>query len=652
MTCWQAQQAYFSWLLRNDPLAFVILDPVVTVHPDQVFFEVFSKDEGAYAKLGIDRDAFDLDAELACGTTNIDFSQALFDGIQQMRSYRETRLSHRPGGGEAGHRHRRRGAGKAASACPTRGCAASCRCSRRPPCRATPSRSQPIDLYNLLRHLRLHGDRKGQRRGLRIELVPGERPRLVLEPWETVLRDDGRAVQGTTAARGARLGPPAAAAAAATAAVRRTGRCPRAGQRPAELLGAAGRRRDAHPRPDRLHRRQLVAGRQLRPAAAAQDPRRTRRSKPSFDHLQKVWFATGPDLAKATGLKGAALTEALQAGCQQGKLMYDLAADVYRLRPLTEAPLDLVRLEYRNQRERVAHDLLVRRGAVQIVTENRIPGTGLELTGKVAVAEDRREYRPQMLLADEGQVSRRRNAPAPPSASRASRPGRASTWSRCGWPTPSRRRSGLRAPTRGRRVPSRRGPTAGATRPARTWSRCRWSGSGSRCAGAGPASRCGCRRCVQHRGRGAGGLLRPDRRAGRAAASSTQRRADYMTRARGPRRPLADHRPGRRRQRLRPRPADRARLPRRPPRNRRDVRPRAGGLQEVLKAEAEERQKLRREAWQAYRKPTTSSTSARASSGTTRPAPTSGTCRTPRSAPPRTSCRRSTRRSNWPRLWA
>ena len=45
----------------------------------------------------------------------------------------------------------------------------------------------PIDLYNLLRHLRLHGDRKGRRRGLRLELVPGEAPRLVLEPWEMVL---------------------------------------------------------------------------------------------------------------------------------------------------------------------------------------------------------------------------------------------------------------------------------------------------------------------------------------------------------------------------------------------------------------------------------------------------------------------------------
>jgi hypothetical protein len=78
---WQAQQAYFGWLLRNDPLAFCILDPVITVHPDRVLFEVFGKDESTYACLAFDRSAFDPEARPACGTTNIDFSQALFDGV-------------------------------------------------------------------------------------------------------------------------------------------------------------------------------------------------------------------------------------------------------------------------------------------------------------------------------------------------------------------------------------------------------------------------------------------------------------------------------------------------------------------------------------------------------------------------------------------
>jgi hypothetical protein len=87
-------------------------------------------------------------------------------------------------------------------------------------------------------------------------------------------------------------------------------------------------------------------------------------------------------------------------------LMYDLAQGVFRLRPIVETPLDLLRLQYRNQREKIAHDLLVRRNVVQIVSQNRIAGTGLELVGKVSVTEDRRDYRPQMLLGDEGQVSK------------------------------------------------------------------------------------------------------------------------------------------------------------------------------------------------------------------------------------------------------
>ena len=93
LNAWQAQQAYFDWLMRNDPLAFLILDPVISVHPDKVFFEVFSKDEGTYANLSIAMDALDLQSDPVCGTTNIDFSDRLFQSIQQFRSYRETRLT-------------------------------------------------------------------------------------------------------------------------------------------------------------------------------------------------------------------------------------------------------------------------------------------------------------------------------------------------------------------------------------------------------------------------------------------------------------------------------------------------------------------------------------------------------------------------------
>src|SRR5947209_11084943 len=93
MSVWQAPHAYFGWLLRNDPLMFCILDPIITVHPDQVMFEVFSKDEGTYACLAFKRDAFEAPHDVSCGTTNIDFSQALYESVQQMRSYRATSLA-------------------------------------------------------------------------------------------------------------------------------------------------------------------------------------------------------------------------------------------------------------------------------------------------------------------------------------------------------------------------------------------------------------------------------------------------------------------------------------------------------------------------------------------------------------------------------
>lgn len=401
---WQAQQAYYTWLMRNDPMAYCILDPIISVHPDQVSFEVFSKDEGSYARLGIERSAFDVEGDPVCGTTNIDFSATLHESLQQMRGYRETRLMI----GREGVRVATEAASEAIEKrinVPdswVRGFLQVQSAATLPLDHFTLS---PMDFYNMLRHLRMHGDRKGQRRGLRIELVPGENPRLVLEPWETVLPTSAGLYKGKTS----------------------------------RVLRIWGRRRllllrRMLPFLDRVEVHVMGSGLPsfwvLRAGAMTLTfgltgftaanwsqavnfdlllPRSTRTSEALESittHLGKAWAETTEELARISGLQGAALVETLQLGCQQGRLMYDLASNFYRLRPLTTSPLDLVRLEYRNQRERIAHDLVVRRGAVKIVTENRIAGSGIELTGKVTVTEDKREYRPQMLLADEGHVGR------------------------------------------------------------------------------------------------------------------------------------------------------------------------------------------------------------------------------------------------------
>ena len=404
---WEAQRSYFSWLMRNDPTAYLILDPVVTVHPDQVFFEVFSKDEGTYAKLGVDLEAFEHapDVSPAWGTTNVDFSQALHLGIEQLRSYRPTRLR----------------IGREGVSVTTEGAGSVLEKTIRVPdswlrgflqvqsAAALPRETfalAPIDLYNALLQLRMHADQKGKRRGIRIELVPGEPPRLVLEPWETVIRSSAAPYTGKVA----------------------------------KVVRVWGRRRlfllrrflpmvesvDVHLLGSGLPSFWVLRAGALTltlgltgftssnwSQAISFDlllPRKTQQSSKELDavlaHLASDWKAGAGELLKATGLSWESLIEALQLGCQQGRIMYDLALDVYRLRPLTDAPLDLARLEYRNPRERVAHDLVARRGAVAIISENRIAATGLELTGRVEVVEDRREYRPVLLLTDEGQVSK------------------------------------------------------------------------------------------------------------------------------------------------------------------------------------------------------------------------------------------------------
>ncbi len=400
---WEAQQAYFDWLARNDPTAFMILDPVISVHPDQILFEVFSKDEGAYAKLGVRTEAFEMEEKPVCGTTNIDFSRHLFSGIERMRSYRQTRLF----------------IGSDAVVLQSEGSKVLEKKIHVPDAwlrgflqvqsaGTLPHDTfvlAPIDLYNMLRHLRLHRDINGRRRALRIELVPGEYPRLVLEPWEKTIQTSEKIYSG----------------------------------KKSQVIRIWGRRRlmlmrRFLPFANRITVHFFGSGLPSFWVLSAEEVTLTmgltgftadnwsralsfdlllpRKGESTEDlqavvrHLQKVWFDRPKAISDATGLKGAALLKALQFGCQQGIIMYDIAEEVYRLRPLTGSWINMQRLEFRNQNERKAHDLLHRMEAVVITSENRIHGTGVEVVGCVTVEEDRREYRPLILINDDGQVAR------------------------------------------------------------------------------------------------------------------------------------------------------------------------------------------------------------------------------------------------------
>src|SRR5207245_3640085 len=100
---WSARIKYSDYLTKNDPALWRVLvpcDPVVTVAPDVLFFECFSKDESSYGCLTAERDLFETPGDVALGTTNVDYSLPLYEEFQRLRTYRRTRFAVDPAGFE------------------------------------------------------------------------------------------------------------------------------------------------------------------------------------------------------------------------------------------------------------------------------------------------------------------------------------------------------------------------------------------------------------------------------------------------------------------------------------------------------------------------------------------------------------------------
>ncbi len=85
---WNHVRQYYDWLRKHDMDAWWVLDPVVSVHPDCLIFEVFSQDESSYGRVTVPTEALEVFGAAQYGTTNIDYSRALADEIRRVRSYR------------------------------------------------------------------------------------------------------------------------------------------------------------------------------------------------------------------------------------------------------------------------------------------------------------------------------------------------------------------------------------------------------------------------------------------------------------------------------------------------------------------------------------------------------------------------------------
>ena len=95
---YKIERDFWKFIKDRDYSLWFVLDPVITVHKDQVSFEAFSLDESIYGCLSISIDEFDLLQTPKLGTTNIDFSSKLEKEMQRFRSYTDVTLSVNPEG--------------------------------------------------------------------------------------------------------------------------------------------------------------------------------------------------------------------------------------------------------------------------------------------------------------------------------------------------------------------------------------------------------------------------------------------------------------------------------------------------------------------------------------------------------------------------
>ncbi len=173
---WVSQGEFMSW----------ILDPVITIHPDRIFFEAFSQDQSVYAMVIANPGMFATDGDIVTGTTNVDFSAWLWGALNELRSSRETWLRV----GAQGFEVKTKGAGgrfEQKVNLPDNWVRGFLQVSTAMAMPGTRITVKPADLLTAIRFLR-YTKAKVSPRALRYEFEPGEDAQIVLEPWEHSIR--------------------------------------------------------------------------------------------------------------------------------------------------------------------------------------------------------------------------------------------------------------------------------------------------------------------------------------------------------------------------------------------------------------------------------------------------------------------------------
>ncbi|MFZ1640392.1 MAG: SWIM zinc finger family protein [Candidatus Contendobacter sp.] len=385
---WEAQKAFLAAKYGEATQQEAPLDPLFSVDGNGISIEAFSRDESTYARLHLKAGHAYQAEHFAAGTSHLNFTPPLLEALAGIRFYRPTILQGYPS--TAGNAKTVRvpyrwlrafGQVQAASTLP-----------------ADRVRLAPVDLYNVLLSLRLR-KAKTAPRALRYELVPGQAPRLVLEPWERVLTASGSPYQGNL-----------------PHVVRTWGR---------QRLSLLGR---LLPHAKAVDVYLLGAG---LPAFYVLDLEAASLTLALSGWTDSGWagIATFDLLVPGNGDEVLAkrvvkqvterpltldvLSETLRQPRQtirpallgellKGTLVHDIASGLFHHRPLLAQPLELDRLRYRDAREEQAHRLLATKDQVQLTRIHDLGREGTTIDGEVQDRQAHRHYQTSFTLDREG----------------------------------------------------------------------------------------------------------------------------------------------------------------------------------------------------------------------------------------------------------
>ncbi|WP_165748410.1 SWIM zinc finger family protein [Cellulophaga sp. Z1A5H] len=353
---YKSQKEYFKYIYTRDYAAWLVLDPVITVHPDQVFFECFSKDESVYGKLSCGLDVFNTINEFKCGTTNIDYSQKLYNEFQKIRTYKDTEFKIDPKGfdvqtsGEESYREVKidlpdswvRGFLQVSSAMTSD---------------KVSFELHPIDITNFIAVLKRNKEKNGPR-AIKYILKPGQPIVAVFEPWNIEVTCLQSIYTGSD-----------------TKEIRVWGRrriqllerlLPITGKFTVHLLGTgmpsfyiahlandmyftlglSGWTANDWSQGTQLD---LLAPRGKVPATTMQT---------IYLELRKDWLNTETGIAKKLNLDVQTVKQSLVSFTQAGKVIYDLKNEVYRVRELKREGIDLEELRFSSATDKEAYGLM------------------------------------------------------------------------------------------------------------------------------------------------------------------------------------------------------------------------------------------------------------------------------------------------------